>query len=205
MEWTRSFTVPEDYLQSLCLGIERVLLREPHGISEFELIQTLRADAILPIERDALSTRLGLFRIHFLVFHGLYRLRLQWLDERQGVLEISPLKIQLLPYFVPESGVQEQDPLQTYYLDLSHFTQTSEEDVESLLDQFWQGFARGKGALVSNEDRTQALDTLGLSDPITDAEIKIAYRRLAMQHHPDRGGDTETLQEINQAAAVLLG
>jgi curved DNA-binding protein CbpA len=28
-------------------------------------------------------------------------------------------------------------------------------------------------------------------------ELKAAYRRLAMQHHPDRGGDVETMKAIN--------
>lgn len=28
-------------------------------------------------------------------------------------------------------------------------------------------------------------------------ELKAAYRRLAMQYHPDRGGDTETMKAIN--------
>lgn len=28
-------------------------------------------------------------------------------------------------------------------------------------------------------------------------ELKAEYRRLAMRHHPDRGGDTETMQRIN--------
>lgn len=28
-------------------------------------------------------------------------------------------------------------------------------------------------------------------------DLKAAYRKLAMQHHPDMGGDTETMQRIN--------
>jgi len=30
-------------------------------------------------------------------------------------------------------------------------------------------------------------------------ELREAYRRLALQHHPDRGGDTRTMQEVNAA------
>jgi len=32
----------------------------------------------------------------------------------------------------------------------------------------------------------------------TVEEIKKRYRQLAMKHHPDRGGDTATMQEINR-------
>ena len=33
--------------------------------------------------------------------------------------------------------------------------------------------------------------------PTTIEDLKAAYRALAMQHHPDRGGDTETMKIIN--------
>jgi DnaJ-class molecular chaperone len=41
--------------------------------------------------------------------------------------------------------------------------------------------------------------TLGVSETATQDEIKKAYRRLAMQHHPDKGGDTNKFQEIQTA------
>ena len=34
-------------------------------------------------------------------------------------------------------------------------------------------------------------DVLGVQKGATEAELKKAYRRLAMLHHPDRGGDEE--------------
>lgn len=45
--------------------------------------------------------------------------------------------------------------------------------------------------------------TLGVDQSATADEIKQAYRRLAAQHHPDRGGDTKTFQEIQSAYSVL--
>jgi curved DNA-binding protein len=45
--------------------------------------------------------------------------------------------------------------------------------------------------------------TLGVPKTATAADIKQAYRSLAMKHHPDRGGNVEKFQEIQEAYAVL--
>lgn len=45
--------------------------------------------------------------------------------------------------------------------------------------------------------------TLGVNRDATADEIKQAYRRLASKHHPDRGGDTRTFQEIQTAYDTL--
>jgi DnaJ-class molecular chaperone len=44
---------------------------------------------------------------------------------------------------------------------------------------------------------------LGVSKTATQDEIKKAYRKLAMEHHPDRGGDTIRFAEINEAYETL--
>jgi len=46
--------------------------------------------------------------------------------------------------------------------------------------------------------------TLGVAENATQDEIKKSYRKLASQHHPDRGGDTATFQTI-QAAYDVIG
>lgn len=45
--------------------------------------------------------------------------------------------------------------------------------------------------------------TLGVAKTATPEEIKRAYRKLASQHHPDKGGDTARFQEIEEAYRVL--
>ena len=45
---------------------------------------------------------------------------------------------------------------------------------------------------------------LGVDRTATDTEIKQAFRRLAHQHHPDKGnGDDKKFKEINEAYQVL--
>lgn len=46
-------------------------------------------------------------------------------------------------------------------------------------------------------------NTLGVSKQANADEIKRAYRKLASQHHPDKGGDTKKFQEIEEAYRTL--
>ena len=46
-------------------------------------------------------------------------------------------------------------------------------------------------------------ETLGVNEGADQDEIKKAYKKLAMKHHPDRGGDEKTFQSISQAYDTL--
>jgi curved DNA-binding protein len=50
---------------------------------------------------------------------------------------------------------------------------------------------------------TDHYQTLGVPKTATADEIKRAYRKLASQHHPDKGGNTERFQEIEAAYRTL--
>lgn len=62
-------------------------------------------------------------------------------------------------------------------------------------------------ARASQTPEMQAAHTMGLDFPVTWQEVRVRYRQLVKQHHPDaNGGDKqaeERLKTINQAYATL--
>ena len=42
-------------------------------------------------------------------------------------------------------------------------------------------------------------ETLGVSKDASQEEIKKNYRKLSLQHHPDRGGNEETFKKLSEA------
>jgi hypothetical protein len=187
-------------LQEAIAALEEVvraeLQRQPRGFSEHELITALRASSCPGIPESLVGDPLLLFRTHFLLFHVLYRLRDRLRAEARGELRIGVLRIAVAPYGPGRAGIAHSDPLRDYYLDLSNLEKTTEEDVVRLLDGFW---SRGR----AEGDRAEALAVMDLTEPVDLETIKRRYRQLAMRYHPDRGGDTLRLQEINAAMETL--
>lgn len=52
-------------------------------------------------------------------------------------------------------------------------------------------------------ETTNFFAALELAPGCSEAEVKAAFRRLALQHHPDKGGQKEMFQLINNAYEVL--
>lgn len=174
-----------------------LLQLHPEGLSEYELLQRLRSDARIEFDQDRLDDPQDLFRTHFLLFHHLHRLRERLHAERTADLEIHTLSIRLLgSSAMTTQALAQPDPLSAYYLDLDNLAGTTREDVEQLLGRFWTHFGR-------YDRRSEALAVLELPVEADTETIRLQYRRLAMQHHPDRGGDQTRLQAINAAMAVL--
>lgn len=52
-------------------------------------------------------------------------------------------------------------------------------------------------------DNTKFYTLLGVEKTASEADVKKAFRKAALSHHPDRGGNAETFKEINKAYEVL--
>lgn len=174
----------------------------PGGMDEFSLIKALAGqfpDSLFGVP-GALRDPLLLFQTHFLLFHALYRLSDQ-LAEQQLALQIHALSIRLLPRGRADAqgeSLAALDPLRSYYLDWEQWLTTQGEDVEQLL----KGFRQGNFA-VSQGEVDAALASFELVAPVDARQIKQRYRELMSLHHPDRGGSTERVQEVNQALLIL--
>lgn len=51
-------------------------------------------------------------------------------------------------------------------------------------------------------DNESLYEALGVEKTATMNEIRKAFKKLALKHHPDRGGDPEKFKEINAAKEV---
>lgn len=177
-----------------------LLEENPQGIGEFALLRYLATafpHSVFAVP-GAMRDPLQLFQLHFLLFHGLYRLSDALVDSRRE-LSIEALCISLQPRQVRGPGVQVNDPLRSYYLDWNQWLETSAEDVTRLLDDFW----RGQREPVTQCQLHWAREILGVARDDGIDVVKQRYRRLMMQHHPDRGGNVERGSEINEAYLIL--
>src|SRR5690554_3643246 len=188
-------------LGSLQNAIADILLSSPEPIKEFDLIQQLQQPPYQLLSTNALRGELQLFRTHFLIFHCLYRLQDLWRSEQSFELAIDPLQIKLHSYQVVMPGLTKEDPLKSYYSNWANMINTTEADVDDLLNAFWRGFV---GEVVTSEDLTQAFAAMELEQlPATETLLRSHYRRLVHVHHPDKGGEVTRMQIIQHAYQLL--
>lgn len=173
-----------------------MLARTEEGMSEHQLLRQLRETRGMDWLHEGGADQYSLFQRHFILFHVLYTLQKRHWREHSGHLDISPLCIKRMVYRSGLTGLQQADPLRTYYLDLDNLAATSREDVQRMLDGFWRRYVAGEG-------RQEALEALGLKEPVERKAIEKRYRELAARHHPDRGGDAEQQARINKAVEIL--
>ena len=184
-------------VSALADHLYRTLQIHPQGLGEFELLKQLQSEKIPFFDPPLFKDPLTLFRAHFLLFHALYHLRDRLLQEDTGkTLRIGPLEIRIIPRTpTPSRALDEADPMGGYYRDLTHW-HTSKEEVQRLLGRFWSRWA-------ARDRQREALEILGLSEPVKEEEIRKRYRTLALEHHPDRGGDPECFRALREALDIL--
>ena len=186
-----------------------------------EVLETDLLRAFFPADPFAAGLGLELFQKHFLLYRRLWlfddELRMTtghrlwirgirstmvappvggctWLDPETGRYCLLPTAGELCPQH--GSTVPEVNGLKSYYLDWRNLEEMTDEGLRDLVDGFfrWMG---GREALF------QALKTLGLPQDATVETVKARWRRLSLQHHPDRGGDAALFQKLSAAWAVL--
>jgi DnaJ family protein A protein 2 len=65
------------------------------------------------------------------------------------------------------------------------------------------GGGRGRGGGGPPVDTEKLYEILGVEKSASGKEIKKAYRKLAVKHHPDKGGEEHVFKEINAAYEIL--
>ena len=189
----------ECLLARLSEAVEALVRTYPEGLSELALIRALQRSPWRVLGDVDFTAPAALYPVHFLVFHTLYRWRNQLVADGHETLEINALNIRLRPLVSGEGSQPDRpDPLQAFYLDLANH-RLAEETINQMLDDFWRGIQRP----LENELST-ACHLLEVECPPPDLETaRRQFRRLAMAHHPDRGGSKETLQALNHAIATI--
>lgn len=204
----------QSHIAHLQVALEHELRQAPGGLSEYALIKKLQQPPWQLLGEVRFDQPEQLYQVHFLLFHTLYTLRDQ-LAEDGDTLEISALLIRLenhpaesdqkLSGQVPVQRLPAQvDSLRAFYLDLNQY-QLSAAQIQAMLDNFYAGH-RGAKAHHNTAEIAAAAQCLGYSDkrlPDHFQDVKRRFRRAVMQAHPDRGGSTAQIQQLNAAFSVI--
>jgi DnaJ-domain-containing protein 1 len=181
-----------------------ILKNSSGNISEFDILKALK-DLLPAFSQLADDNNLQLFRQHFLIMNALYQLQTSLWQEENLVLDITATRITL--FRASQVTLSESTKLNNsvdaklaaYYLDWDEYEKTDADGVSRLLNSFFKGIS------LTGSDRDSALKTLEINtENPSKADIKQQYKKLAQQHHPDRGGDQDYFIDLRQAYEYLM-
>jgi len=182
----------------LIIPILEILKTATDQIGEYDIICRLEEQGMV-FHDDNDSFNVATFKKHFMTMNALYRLQRDLLEDGY-YLNISALDITIEP-LGPSTNQQllmhaAEHNIREYYLDWRHFDNTSEDEINELLSNFWQMY-------YAKDKQEEALAILELNSGAGWDRVKRAYRRLAAEHHPDKGGNDARFIEIREAYEVL--
>lgn len=182
----------------LIIPILEILKRATDKIGEYDIISRLEQQGIVfPVDND--SYNVSMFKKHFMTMNALYHLQRD-LFEDGYYLNITALDINIEPLGQATNDQALMDSVEhkvrDYYLDWRHFDNTSEDEINELLSNFWDMY-------YALDKQAEALAILELHPGASWENVKQAYRRLVIEHHPDKGGKDARFIEIREAYEVL--
>lgn len=86
------------------------------------------------------------------------------------------------------TNIETEDSLANYYLDWSNLGCSNKNDIEALLDNFWQKMAEAElnaNMSLSELKRVCIVIEIESIEDITFLELKHQYRKLQHKNHPD--------------------
>ncbi len=178
---------------------EALLRTQPDGMSELVMLRTLQKPPWQLFGTIDFGSPAALYPVHFLLFHSLYRRRESLAAESGETIDINALNIRLRALDIAgDQQAGQHDALHAFYRDPANHD-LAEDTINRMLDDFWQGITRPADSELQSACRTLAIE----SPPPDLVTARAAFRRLAMRHHPDRGGSNEQLQALNRAMATV--
>lgn len=104
--------------------------------------------------------------------------------------------------------------------EVADYLRIDSDDVESMMNMNYQSYGRSSSGQSADSNRQSSADelaraykVLGITPSSTDDEVKKAYRKMALKHHPDRvatlGDDVkkaaeQKFKEINEAKEKIF-
>lgn len=145
-----------------------------------------------------------LFKRNFVLMNSLYSLQSELIED--GIY----LHVDSMDIYLADKGQAPElnTPLRSYYLDWQNY-HTDNEEIEALLDSFWQRFSYQQGSNNQPLDKA-TVDNLcqqwQLTQPLEEKAIRRRWRQLAIQYHPDKGENDDTIfKQLQSEYQQLLG